>query len=188
MEKVESVAYIENFFELFFENKNSLNRQFYQGDITKKEYIESNYFFLKQLDKRPFKNVDNLWKAIYNYQYYNMTGKYFKMLAGELEEKNKHPEKAKEYFDKVNYLYRKKDENIFHVIRLTEGDGIRAYYIRVQSKYLKHKLFEVLLENEEINAVFHSINPVLQKRLDESGLFEHGNRRSVIDNYVNTLY
>ena len=43
------MAYIENFFELFFENKNSLNLQFYQGDISKKEYIEQNYAFLKQL-------------------------------------------------------------------------------------------------------------------------------------------
>ena len=106
------MAYIENFFELFFENKNSLNLQFYQGDISKKEYIEQNYAFLKQLGKPPFKKVDNLWKGIYNYQYYNMTGKYFKMLAKELEEKNKHPEKAKEYFDKVNYSYRKKDDNM----------------------------------------------------------------------------
>ena len=46
------MAYIENFFELFFENKNSLNLQFYQGDISKKEYIEQNYAFLKQLGKR----------------------------------------------------------------------------------------------------------------------------------------
>lgn len=49
------MAYIENFFELFFENKNSLNLQFYQGDISKKEYIEQNYAFLKQLGKPPFK-------------------------------------------------------------------------------------------------------------------------------------
>lgn len=182
------MAYVENFFELFFENKDSLNRQFYQGDISKKEYIESNYFFLKQLEKKPFKNVDNLLKAVYNYQYYNMSGKYFKMIAKELEAKNKHQEKMKEYFDKVNYFYRKKDESIFHVLRLTQGDGMQAYYIRVRSKELKRNLFEVILEDAEITAVFHSTNPLLQKKLDEMGLFERGNRKSVIDNYVNARY
>ncbi len=181
------MAYIENFFERFFENKNALNLKFYQGDITKKEYIEENYSFLKQLGKQPFQKVDNLWKAVYNYQYYNMCGKYFNMLAKELEEKNKHPEKVKEYFDKVQYLYRKKDESIFRVLYLTDGIGIRAYYIRVHSKYLKHKLFEVVLEGE-VSSVFHSANPMLQSRLEQMGLFERGNQKSVIDSYVNSYY
>lgn len=182
------MAYIENFFELFFENKNSLNLQFYQGDISKKEYIEQNYAFLKQLGKPPFKKVDNLWKGIYNYQYYNMTGKYFKMLAKELEEKNKHPEKAKEYFDKVNYSYRKKDDNIFYVMKLVDGVGMRAYPIRVKSSYLKEKLFEVFLEYDDITAIFHSVNPVLKNKLYEMGIFETKSQESLIDQYVNSYY
>ena len=182
------MAYVENFFEIFFAQKDSLNRQFYQGDISKKEYIEQSYYFLKNLNKPVFKIVDNMYKAIYNYQYFNMSGKYFKMLAKNLEKQNKHPKETSKYYDMAELNYKLKDKTLIKILKLCDYQGIQSYYIRVKSDKLKHRLYEVVLKYEEILAIFHSTSPFIKEKLEMNDVFDKEYKKSLIDDYVNAKY
>lgn len=131
----------ENIFEKFFKQRKSLIQQFKKGDMTKKEYIEESYDYIRHMNITPFKRVDNFNKAIYNYQYYNMMAKYCFLRAREIKRYEKHPEIYKKYIDKVNYYYYKKDQTTLKAIELLDYFDVEAYYIKVTSDYLKNKLF-----------------------------------------------
>ncbi len=179
--------YIENFFEKFFEHRDYTIRQFLQGDLSKREYIEESYYFIKSVDVNPYKKIDNPEKAIYNYQYYNMNAKFLKLKVRELNKYGKHPEKIKEYMDKVNWCYRNKDYATLKLLELLEYENLEGYYIKVQSKELRNKLFEIVFYDYK-NLVFHSVNPFIIEKLRENGVFTQGSRKSLIDSYINARY
>lgn len=180
--------YIEDFFEKFFEHKDDLNRQFHQGDISKKEYIEENYYKLMEMGQKPYKYVDNVFKALYNYQYYNMTGKFYKLRLKEFEKYNKHPEKEREYYKKIQDCYYRKDQSTLKLLDLLDYYDVEGYYISVKSKDLKNKLFEIVVESHEINAVLHSVNPMIVEKMKENGVFSTKSKKSVIESYINSRY
>ncbi|SDK08813.1 DUF6648 family protein [Natronincola ferrireducens] len=177
----------ENIFEKFFNQRQSLIQQFKKGDITKKEYIEESYGYIKQMNIKPFKRVDNFNKAVYNYQYYNMMAKYCYLKAKEIKRYEKHPELHKEYEDKVNYYYHKKDQTTLQTIELLDYYDVEAYYIKVTSSYLKENLFEIIFKNHD-QVIFHSRSQWLLNKLKEEGVFKEGIRRSLIENYINQKY
>ena len=64
---------------------------------------------------------------------------------------------------------------------------MEAYFIKVESKYLKDKLYEiVLLDYDE--AIFHSKSLWLLNILKEKGVFIEGKKKSLIDEYINERY
>ena len=65
--------------------------------------------------------------------------------------------------------------------------GVEAYFIKVKSKALKGRLFEIVCENC-YGMVLHSTNTLILNRLREEGAFSEGTRVSVIDGYVNARY
>lgn len=177
----------ENKFDKFFKQRESLILQFKKGDMTKKEYIEESYNYIKYMDITPFKIVDNFNKAIYNYQYYNMMAKYSYLKAREVRRYNEHAEFYREYIEKANYYYYKKDKNTLKAIQILDFYDVEAYYVKVTSDYLKDKLFEIIFTDYE-DIILHSKSEWLLKRLKEEGVFKEGIRKSLIENYINEKY
>ena len=177
----------ENIFDKFFNHRGGLIQQFKKGDISKKEYIVAGYAYIHQENLKPFKNIDSFQKAMYNYQYFNTMAKYYYLKSNEIKHYAKHPELHKEFLEKVDFYYRKKDQSTIKAIELLDYYGVEAYYIQVQSSYLKKKLYEVQFYDYP-DYILHSTSEWLLKRLKEEGIFQDEVRKSLIANYVNEKY
>jgi hypothetical protein len=72
------------------------------------------------------------------------------------------------------------------VLRLIDFKGVSAYFIAVRSRYLRGRLFEIVLE--DYGMILHSASEVILNKLREENVFTEGTRTSVIDYYVNQRY
>ncbi|MBU5437381.1 hypothetical protein KQI42_05130 [Tissierella sp. MSJ-40] len=174
-------------FETFFDNRSSLIVQFKNGDITKKEFLEYNFDFVQKMNVKPFLKVDSYEKGMYNYQYYNVLAKYYTMLAKDVKKTKKHQKYYPYYLNKGNNYYHEKDRATLNLLRYLEFQNVEAYFIKVQSRFLQDKLYEiVLLDYKE--AIFHSKAIWLLNVLKEEGVFKEGKKVSLIDEYINEKY
>jgi len=173
-----------NKFEKFLQNRKSLIDQYKKGDLTKDEFIEANYTFIHSLGIQPFQKVDNVKKAIYNYQYYNVIAKYYQKMAHDL---NRGHGLRDEYFELSNYYYSKKDKVTEKLLKILDFRGVEAYFVKVKSPKLKKKLFEIVLKDYE-NIILHSINKHILDMLIEEKVFQNEERISLIDGYINQKY
>ncbi len=171
-----------NALQKYFNYRQALIDQYIKGDMTKREYLERNLDAVLALNIKPFKNVDTVDKALFNYQYYNAMAKEAKINTYSYTDR----EMGRMLYEKSNYYYSKKDRATLRVLELLDYRNVQAYYIKVRSKYLKNKLFEIILEDN--NMVLHSSNEFILKRLKEEMVFSEGVKRSVIDNYINQKY
>lgn len=151
--------------------------------MTKREYLQANYEAVVYNDIKPFKNIDTVLKGLFNYQYYNARAKEKKQ-ASTIKDLDK--DEKREYLDSCNYFYGKKDRATLKVLELMEYKGVEAYFIKVRSKELKGKLFEIVLK--DYNIILHSTNELILKRLREEEVFSEGSRKSLIDGYINQRY
>lgn len=171
-----------NALQKYFNYRQALIDQYMKGDMTKREYLQRNLDAVLSLNIKPFKNVDTVDKALFNYQYYNAMAKDAKINStGNTDKEYEHI-----LYEKSNYYYHKKDRATMRVLELLDYANMDAYYIKVKSKYLKNKLFEIILE--DTNTVLHSSNELILKRLKEERVFSEGVKRSVIDSYINQRY
>jgi len=174
-------------FDLFFEERDALIYKFSKGDISKKEFIEEHYFFIRRLNLKPFKQIDSFEKGIYNYQYYNAVAKYNMLRARDKKIAEKHPELIKEIIESVKIAYRNKDDNIRKLLRFLKYENMEAYFIKSKSDYLDNKLYEIVLQDHE-GVILHSINRGLLEELKREGVFNEVRKKSKIDEYVNKKY
>ena len=178
----------ESVFDKFFNNRDSLIRQFKKEDITKKEFIEEHYNFIQRLNLKPFKyRIDSFEKGLYNYQYFNMLAKYSYMRSKDSKLQAKHPNLALQLQKDAQYYYTQKDKSTIKLLEYLEFKNVEAYYIKVQSAVLKDKLFEIVLKDFD-NVIFHSISKWLLERLREEGVFVEVRKKSIIDQYINEKY
>ncbi|WP_432401933.1 DUF6648 family protein [Wukongibacter sp. M2B1] len=178
----------ENVFDKFFEHRNSLILQFKNGDITKREFLEEHYHFIQKLKLQPFKNkIDSFEKGIYNYQYYNMLAKYCYMRSKDRKLINKHPQVARKYSSKAVHYYNQKDWSTIRLLEHLDFQNVEAYFIKVRSRALKDKLYEIVLYDFQ-DVILHSKSESMLERLKSEGVFEEGIRKSLIDNYINQKY
>ena len=177
----------ENVFDKFKEKRESLIIMLKNGDISKTEYIEESYFYICDHGVKPFKNVDNFNKAVFNYQYYNMMAKYSKLKAKEIEYYGKHEKLGRDQRERINKYYHEKNRTTLKAIELLDYQGVEAYFIKVWSQNLKDKLFEIVFRDYP-SVVFHSNGEWLRKRLEEEGIFHHIRKKSIIESYVNERY
>ena len=172
-----------NALEKYFRYRQSLIDQYVKGDMTKREYLQANYEAVVYNDIKPFKNIDTVLKGLFNYQYYNARAKEKKQASTirdfSFDEK-------KEYLDSCNYFYSRKDRATLKVLELLEYKGVEAYFIKVRSKELRGKLFEIILT--DYNMILHSTNELILKRLIEEEVFSEGSRKSLIDGYITQRY
>ena len=174
-------------FEAFFKNRSRLIIQFREGEITKKQFLEQNYELVRKMNLRPFLRIDNYEMGMYNYQYYNVLAKYFTMLANDVKDTRKHQRYYNYYFNKGNNYYHEKDKAAMDLIEFLEYKGIEAYFINLNSKSLNGKLYEIVLLNYK-EAVFHSKSIPMLNKLKENGVFQEGQKTSIIDGYINETY
>ncbi len=177
----------DGIFEAFFKNRSSLIIQFREGEITKKQFLENNYDLVRRMNLRPFLRIDNYEMGMYNYQYYNVLAKYFTMLAKETKNTRKHQRYYNYYLNKGNNYYNEKDKAALDLLEFLEFKGIEAYFIKMESRSLNGKLFEIVLMDYE-EAIFHSKSTWLLKRLRKEGIFEEIQKVSIIDRYINETY
>ena len=161
-------------FEQFLKNRQSLIDQYKKGDMTKEEYIEANYRFINAMDIKPFQRVDNVKKALYNYQYYNAIAKYYQKRAHDLSTRY---ESRKDFVEMADYYYSKKDHVTEKLLKLLDFIGIDAYYVKVKSPNLKKKLFEIVL-NDYDGIILHSKNEVILNMLIRENIFSPEERKS----------
>jgi len=178
----------EDVFDKFFAHRNSLIVQFRNGDITKREFIEEHYYFIQKLNLKPFKHrIDSFEKGIYNYQYYNMIAKYCYMKSKDRKLVEKHPQVAKKYGQKAGYYYHQKDWSTLKLLEHLDFQNVDAYFIKVKSRALKDKLYEIVLYDFQ-DVILHSKSVSMLDRLRDEGVFREGMRKSLIDNYINQKY
>ncbi len=172
-----------NAIQKYFKYRQNLIDQYMKGDMTKKEYLQRNYEAVIYGDIGPFSNMDTIEKALFNYQYYNALAKEQKLLS---TTKDMNYELKRDFLEQSNYYYNKKDRATLAVLRMLDYQGAKAYFISVHSKYLKGKLFEIVIEDE--NIILHSTSSFILKCLREEGVFCEESRKSLIDEYVNHRY
>lgn len=172
-----------NAIEKYFRYRQSLIDQYIKGDMTKREYLRENYEAVVYNDIKPFKNIDTVLKGLFNYQYYNARAKEKKQASTihciGYEEKM-------EYLNGCNYFYSKKDKATMKVLQLLDYRGVESYFVKVRSKELNGKLFEIILSDYDM--ILHSTNDNILKCLKDEGVFKEGSRKSVIDGYINQRY
>ena len=174
-------------FKRFFDNRSELISSYEAGDITKKEFLEHNYHFVRRLQLRPFVRITCFEKGLYNYQYYNGLAKYYRIMAKELKANKNYKRNYNQYINKVNHYYDEKDKTVLDLISLLDFKDMDAYYIEMESKGLDNKLYEIVLNNYK-EAIFHSKSPTLLKTLKENGVFKEGKHQSKIAEYINERY
>lgn len=177
----------KNIFDIFFSHRDSLIMQYKNGDITKREFLQYNFEFIQKMHVRPFTKIDSFEKGMYNYQYYNMLAKYYIMLAWDIKKGEKHTKYSRTYLNKGNYYYNEKDKSTYQLLKFLNFENVEAYFIKVNSRYLKNKLYEIVLLDYEY-AIFHSKSNWLLKILRQENVFIEEKKKSLIDEYINEKY
>ena len=189
-------------FERFLRHRQSLLIQYKMGDLTKNEFIEENFKAIESLGIKPFKRIDNVKKAIYNYQYYNVLAKFYYRQALDFPSGSK---QRNNYLAQSYDCYYEKDKVTMSLLRLLDYKNVDAYFVRVRSKRLQNMLFEIFIYDpdalmeintlstpyggpEADNVVLHSKNTTILKRLQEEGVFHDEKKHSVTDSYINQKY
>jgi len=202
MINIQAVKKMSNKFNSFLQHRQSLLFQYKMGDLTKNEFIEANFEAIERLGIEPFKKVDNVKKAIYNYHYYNVLAKFYYRMAKDFPAGSK--QKAS-LLAQSNSYYCEKDKVTMTLLKLLDFRNVEAYFVKVKSKKLQNKLFEIVIKDPdvlfEINAlstpnggmeadyiVLHSTSPFILKRLKEEGVFLNEKKKSVADSYINQKY
>lgn len=172
-----------NAIQKYFKYRQSLIDQYAKGDMTKREYLARNYEAVVYGDIGPFRNIDTVEKALFNYQYYNALAKEMKSVS---TTRDLDYELKRDYMEKSNYYYSKKDRATLAALRMLDFKGVEAYFVKMRSKYLDGKLFEIVIQEE--NIILHSTSSLILKLLREEGVFCEERRKSIIDDYVNHRY
>ena len=93
---------------------------------------------------------------------------------------------ANSYIDKSNYYYGLKDKSTLKILELSDYQNTEAYFIKVKSKALKNKLFEIILHDK--NMILHSTSKVVLNKLKNEHVFIETTKKSLIDEYINHRY
>lgn len=192
----------QNKFDKFLQHRQSLLFQYKMGDLTKNEFIDENFYTIESLGIKPFKRVDNIKKAIYNYHYYNALAKFYYRQAKEFPKRSK---QRNTYLEQSDSYYYEKDKVTMTLLRLLDYENVDAYFVSVRSKKLQNKLFEIVIRDPDVlfeintlsvpfggmeayDLILHSKNTAILKKLREEGVFRDKKMKSLTDNYINQTY
>ena len=171
-----------NEIQKYLRYRQALIDQYIRGDMTKREYLNKNLDAVLGLNIKPFRFIDTVEKGLFNYQYYNAMAKDAKSLSMEINDKDAEFRLRGE----SNSYYHDKDRATMAILKLIDYENISAYFIKVRSKYLKGKIFEIVLY--DYNAIMHSKNLLLLENIKKAGAFKEGMHTSLIDGYINQRY
>jgi len=162
-----------NAIQKYFRLRQALIDQYIRGDMTKSEYLNRNLDAVLGLNIQPFTRIDTVEKGLFHYQYHNAMAKESVSFAGRM---------SSEAF----LHYKEKDKAALSVLRLLDYENVAAYFIKVRSKHLKGKIFEIVLH--DYNTIMHSKSGTLLESLKRAGVFQDGTQTSLIDGYINQRY
>ncbi len=171
-----------NALQKYFDYRQALIDQYAKGDLTKKEYLNKNLDAVLALKDEPFKRVDSVEKGLFNYQFFNAMAKDACMEAKKYYDKDF----CYVYTEQMDYYYDRKDGATMKILELLDFRDVESYFIKVKSKELKNRLFEIILK--ERNMILHSTSEAILNRLREENCFSEGVRKSLIDGYINHKY
>ena len=120
-----------NAIQKYFKYRQSLIDQYAKGDMTKREYLQKNYEAVVYGDIGPFRNMDTVEKALFNYQYYNALAKENKTIS---TTRDMDYELKRDYLEKSNYYYSRKDRATLTALRMLDFRGVVAYFVKVRSR------------------------------------------------------
>ena len=192
----------QNKFEKFLQHRQSLLYQYKMGDLTKNEFIDENFYTIESLGIEPFKRIDNVKKAIYNYQYYNVLAKYYYRKDKDFPMGSK---QRSSYLAQSDSFYYEKDLVTMTLLKLLDFKNVDAYFVNVKSKKLQNKLFEIVISDPDVlyeintlsapyggmeadNLILHSKNGRILAMLREAGVFRDKKMTSLTDSYINQKY
>jgi len=172
-----------NNIQKYFRYRQALIDQYLKGDMTKREYLQKNFDAVMNNDIGPFENIDTVEKGLYNYQYYNALAKEMKTAStGDIDWEMK-----KDYRSRSAFYYHQKDTATKRVLNMIDYRGVEAYFVKVKSKALKGRLFEIVCR-DCYGMILHSTNIRILEELRKEGVFLEGSRVSLIDGYINQRY
>jgi hypothetical protein len=156
------------------------------GLIDKNQFLEESYTYFENSPKPlPGKKLSSYSEGMYLYQYYNAHAKVEK--ATYQKKKYKEPFEAVEHRKASDKYYKLKEQVSLSILRFLEFKGIEAYYIQSDSRKLKHKLVEVLIQDHE-RGILHTLDHTVIEALKKNDCLDFRARTSKIDEYVNTKY
>lgn len=171
--------------EAFYENRDRLIDALESGNIDKVSFFEDNLAFFKAQDFKP-KPTEKLSfdEAVIHYQYYNLMAKWHLMLADDYGVSFSEGQKQR---DRAGEFYTRKDQVSLKLLELCHYEGVKAYFIEMQSKTMEGELYEVYFTHIS-RLILHSKDKRLLNRLRQAGVFEEALQPSAIEAYVNTRY
>lgn len=178
------MSFLKKDFDEFLKNRDKLISKYTDGELTKQQFLKSNYNYMKKIKIKPFFTIDSYEKGIFNYQYYNSIAKYYKAMASSINGRN---QRKKYFIEKMETYYQKKDFSIIKLLEFLKYRNVEAYYIKINSKFLDNKLYEIVLKDYEY-AILHSKSNWLLSDLKKAGVFLNEKKNSVIDEYINEKY
>lgn len=157
------------------------------GSIDKNEFLDINYEYIRKMELKPYSQINNILEGIYNYQYYNILAK---RANNEANKFLNNPKKKRIYTryinDRENY-YCLKDHTTKSIIKLVDYENIESYYIRLLSKRLTGKIFEIVLLDYD-KVILHSKDKNILEDLKYHQVFDDTVQLSKINEYVNRSY
>lgn len=157
------------------------------GCIDKNEFLDINYDYISKLDLKPYSNIENILQGIYNYQYFNILAKKSNNQANKyLHNPKKKRLYARYINDRENY-YCLKDHTTKAIIKLVEYKHIESYYIKLLSKRLTGKIYEIVLLDYD-KVILHSKDIKILEELKKHHVFDESIQLSKINEYVNRSY
>lgn len=158
-----------------------------EGSIDKNEFLDLNYEYIRKLDLKPYSQIDNILEGIYNYQYYNILAKRSNNQANQyLHNPKKKRIYARYINDRENY-YCLKDCTTRSIIKIVGYKNIQSYYIKLLSKRLTGKIFEIVLLDYD-KMILHSKDESILQELKDHQVFDETIQLSKINEYVNRSY
>ncbi len=178
--------YDKKVLDVFFAKRNELIDRLENNELNKKDFLLENYLLIENLNMKPFQVLNSIEKCMYNYQYYNVMAKYYRVKINNALNTRKQRRSAEVNKSKISNYYIEKDKVILELLKLVDRENIIAYPVLINSSRINN-LIEIVILNYE-RAILHSINDEVVENLKSKGVFDSTPRLSKIDNYVNSGY
>jgi len=153
-----------------------------QGQLDKELFIQENFKMIRDI-KRVDMNVESLDEGIVKYHYFNTRAKMKMMDADTLEFRD--PRASEKLKQEAYSYYTKKEQITLQLLEFLKYHNITAYFINLNSRYLRGNVFEIVLGDTEYG-ILHSKDRKILHKLKTAGCFVETQKDSLIHTYVNT--
>lgn len=152
------------------------------GELDKETFILENYRLIGSYTPQNF-NVNSVEEGVVKYHYFNTKAKKLMLEADELEFRD--PRMSDRLKNNAYDFYVKKDKITLAMLEHVNFEGVTAYFINMNSKYLEGSIYEICFKEHD-KVILHSRDRRILYKLKCAGCYDEETRDSVIGDYVNT--